>query len=390
MLTELDDSPWHQLPTTFDHVGTSDPRFFDRLWFAASDRQGHGALQFTMGVYQNMNVVDGGFVVIVDGIQHNLRVSRQLRPRYESDCGPLRLDVRDPMKRIGLSIAPNESGVSGELEWTATDPAQEERPHYARSHGRILEDYSRYDQIGECSGWLEVAGRRIEVDSWWSCRDHSWGVRERVGIPEPVTSPPVAAGASAGGLFAFLFYSTTDFAGHVQVTRRPDAGGHITAEIVDRATGESVVGERVGIDAEFVDDGRPRRVSHAGFDVTLAGGSTVRIDVTAQGPAVAMQGLGYGGYDDGLGLGVWRGLQHLESEVWDVSQPAQVGLPDGSVGRPVHRIQPVRVVQRSADGAVSEGTGSLTFIAELPLEEQAADSARTAGVSGPTRMKILG
>ncbi|HQV57669.1 MAG TPA: hypothetical protein PKV27_06635, partial [Ilumatobacteraceae bacterium] len=75
MLTHLDDSPWHQLPTTFDHVGTSDPRFFDRLWFAASAPDGSGALQFTMGVYQNMNVVDGGFVVIRNGRQHNLRVS---------------------------------------------------------------------------------------------------------------------------------------------------------------------------------------------------------------------------------------------------------------------------------------------------------------------------
>ena len=58
----------------------------------------------------------------------------------------------------------------------------------------------------------------------------------------------------------------------------------------------------------------------------------------------------------------------LETDVWDVSHPARVGYPDGSVGRPVHRIQPVRVRQRDADGRVSEGTGSLTFIAELPLD----------------------
>jgi hypothetical protein len=374
VLTELDDSPWHQLPTTFDHVATSDPRFFDRLWFAASDRAGNGALQFTMGVYQNMNVVDGGFVVIVDGVQHNLRVSRQLRPLYQSSCGPLRIDVREPLKRIGLSIAPNDSGVSGELEWTATDPAQEERPHYARSFGRVLEDYSRYDQIGECNGWLEVAGRRIEVDSWWSCRDHSWGVRERVGIPEPVTSPP--AQAAGGGLFAFLFYSTPEFAGHVQVTRRPEVGGHVTAEIVDRATGTSVVGEGIELEAAFVDDGRPRRVRQAWFDVTLADASTVRIEAEAQGSAVAMQGLGYGGYDDELGLGVWRGIEHLETETWDVSQPAAVGYPDGTRGRPVHRIQPVRVVHRAPDGRTSEGTGSLTFIAELPLDDAQSPTER--------------
>ncbi len=376
MLTALDDSPWHQLPTTFDHVFTSDPRFFDRLWFAASDRVGGGALQFTMGVYQNMNVVDGGFVVIQDGVQRNVRVSRQLRPTYESSCGPLRLEVLEPMKRIKLTVAPNDSGVTAELVWTATDPAQEERPHYARLSGRVLEDYSRYDQIGRCDGWVEIDGKRFELDSWWSCRDHSWGIRERVGIPEPVTGPPADPAAQAGGLFAFLFYSTDAYSGHVQVTRRADAPPHMTAEVIDRATGVSVVANRVGIEADFVDDGRPRRVREARFTVELADGSTVHIGAVAQGPAVAMLGLGYGGYDDGLGLGVWRGITHLEAEAWDVSHPAVVGHPDGSTSRPVHRIQPVAVTQTAADGQVSTGTGSLTFIAELPLDPAAGGGLR--------------
>ena len=373
MLTGLDDSLWHQLPTTFDHVGTSDPRFFDRLWFAASDRVGGGTLQFTMGVYQNMNVVDGGFVVIANGRQHNLRVSRSLRPRYVHDCGPLAIDVREPMKRIGLSVAANASGLSAELEWIASDPPQEERPHYARLSGRVLEDYSRYDQIGSCQGWVEIEGERLPVDSWWACRDHSWGVRERVGIPEPVTGPPAGA-ASGGGLFAFLFYSTPEFSGHVQVTRRAEGLNHSTVEIIDRATGVSALGERVGIEAEFVDTDRPRRVAKAAFEVHLQGGRAVQIEVEALGSPIAMQGLGYGGYNDELGLGVWRGEQFQESDVWDVTHPARVAYPDGSAGRPVHRIQPVRVRQRDADGTgadratVSEGTGSLTFIAELPMD----------------------
>jgi hypothetical protein len=119
--------------------------------------------------------------------------------------------------------------------------------------------------------------------------------------------------------------------------------------------------------AEFVDEGRPRRVSQAGFDLVLRDGSSVRIEAEAQGSAIAMQGLGYGGYNDGLGLGVWRGINHLEHDSWDVSKPAIVGYPDGTTGRPVHRIQPVRVTHRTSLGGVSAGTGSLTFIAELPL-----------------------
>ena len=363
LLTPLDDSPWHQLPTTFDHVGTSDVRFFDRLWFAASDRGGAGALQFTIGVYQNMNVVDGGFVVIHEGRQHNVRVSRQLRPVYDTSCGPLRIDVLEPHERIGLSIAANTGTVEGELQWVATLPPQEERHHHARSWGRVLEDYARYDQIGELSGRLVVEGDELELDSWWACRDHSWGVRERVGIPEPFTGTTAPPGASA---FAFLFFSTDTHGGHVQITKR-DGADHLTVEIVDRATGASMRGAHVVVDAEFVDDERPRRFRRVRLDVTDANDAVTTFELEAHGPAAAMQGLGYGGYDDGLGLGVHRGLEHLEADVWDVSHPAEVRAPDGTVDRPVHRIQPVRVTQTGPTGT-SRGTGSLTFIAEVPLD----------------------
>lgn len=364
MLVHLDDSPWHQTSTTFDHVHTSDPRFFDRFWFSAAARDGSGTLQFTIGVYQNMNVIDGGFIVVRNGRQHNVRASRQLRPIYDTSTGPLRFDVLVPFEHIRLTIAPNDGGVHGELHWRGTSAPQEERHHFARRWGRVLEDYSRYDQIGSLSGWLEIDGERIELDDWWACRDHSWGVRERVGIPEPFTGAVEAPGSS---MFAFLFFSTATHAGHVQMTAREGAD-HFTAEIVDLVTDAHAVGHDLTIDATFVDEGRPRRFGRASLTVTEDDGSVTVYEVERNGAAVAMLGLGYGGYDDGLGLGVHRGVDHLEHDVWDVSHPAEVVLPDGRVDRPVHRIQPVRVVRRAADGE-SEGFGSLTFIAELPLDD---------------------
>ena len=93
------------------------------------------------------------------------------------------------------------------------------------------------------------------------------------------------------------------------------------------------------------------------------------IEAEALCPAVDMQGLGYsGGFDDGRGLGCWRGEEHLEHDVFDVSHPVDVGRPDGSTARPLHRIQPVRVAMRGA-GLDSEGTGSLTLIAEGDLPQ---------------------
>jgi len=208
----MDDTLWHQLPTTFDHVGTSDPRFFDRYWFVATDPMGSGTLQFTLGAYQNMNVMDGGFVVVRGPRQHNLRVSRSLRPRYATECGPLRVEVIAPLQHVRLHVAHGAHAISGTLDWRAVLPAQEEAARFTRVRGRVVEESRRFDQIGACAGELRIAGESVRVDDWWAARDHSWGVRERMGIEEPVTGQDPAP--SMGSLFAFLFFSTATHGGH--------------------------------------------------------------------------------------------------------------------------------------------------------------------------------
>jgi hypothetical protein len=362
----MDDTLWHQIPTTFDHVGTSDPRFFDRYWFAANEPSGAGALQFTIGVYRNMNVMDGGFVVVHDGRQHNLRVSRSLRPRHETVCGPLAVEVVEPLRRLRLHVVPGEHTVHGELEWTAVLAPQEEVPRFTRVRGRVVEESRRFDQIGECSGWLDIDGRRVEVDRWWAARDHSWGVRQQVGIREPVTGP--AAEAGAGRLFAFLFFSTDAIGGHIQLAQFGGQPDYLTALLVDRAQhgGVDIEVDDAALSVEFHDDSRPRRFRRAEFEVRLAGGRRVTVGLDALGPSVAMPGLGYGGFEDGQGLGLWRGTEQLEHDVWDVRHHAEVVRADGRVDRPVHRIQPVHVTVHG-DRFGGEGTGSLTLIAEGSL-----------------------
>ena len=362
----MDDTLWHQIPTTFDHVGTSDPRFFDRYWFAANDPAGGGALQFTLGAYQNMNVMDGGFVVIHEGRQHNVRVSRSLRPHYETTCGPLHVEVIEPLHRVGLRVAAGDHGIHGELEWTAVMPPQEEVPRFTRVRGRVVEESRRFDQIGECRGWLDIEGRRLDIERWWAARDHSWGVRQQMGIAEPVTGPTVEAGV--GRLFAFLFFSTEAIAGHVQLAQFSGQPDHLTALLSHRRHPE--LGDVEVVDASlsvgFHDDGRPRRFRQARFELQLVDGRPVVVDLEPLGPSIAMPGLGYGGYDDGLGLGVWRGLDHVEHDVWDVSHHRDVARADGRVDRPVHRIQPVHVTVRG-DDMDGDGTGSMTLIAEGSL-----------------------
>jgi hypothetical protein len=358
MLTKLDDTLWHQLPTTFDHVWTSDPRFYDRYWFAIHSPDGRMAIHITMGAYRNMNVLDAGAVMIIDGKQYNLRVSRSLDGSVETECGPIRIAPIKPLESFDITIAPGAHTLSGSIRWTCVEPAREEHPHYNRLQGRVVEDYRRFDQIGQASGSMEVEGRRIDIADWWSCRDHSWGVRRGMGVPEPVTGPKIAL-AEKGHVMSFLFFSTDAMSGHLLFMQRGSDEPYTTGVVTERASEAVHVAQQIALSGELHPD--TKRFRSAQVRATFEGGKQLLLDVTARGASIAMQGLGYsGGYDDGLGLGVWRGAQHLESDVWDVSHPAKVVLPDGSQKVHWHRIQPVAI---AADfgGVASGGSGSMTL-----------------------------
>lgn len=122
MLGPLDDTLWHQIAEPFEHVGTSDPRFFDRYWFAVYDPAGQAAVQFTMGSYNNMNVIDGGVVMVRGGTQHNLRASRALRPRFEPEVGPMRVEPTVPLEELRVILAPGDHSIACDLIWRAGWP----------------------------------------------------------------------------------------------------------------------------------------------------------------------------------------------------------------------------------------------------------------------------
>jgi len=369
MLTPLDDTLWHQLPTTFDHVWTSDPRWFDRYWFAIYSQDGRVAIQVTMGAYRNMNVLDGGAVMVVDGRQYNVRVSRSLDGSVETVCGPLRVRPVEPLKSFDIVIAPGTHALHGQIRWECVEPAHEEHPHYTRLQGRTVEDYRRFDQIGVASGWLEADGRRIDIDRWWACRDHSWGVRRGMGVPEPVTGPKVTL-AEKGHVMSFLFFSTDTMSGSLLFSGRGDDAPYTTGVITDRATQHTRHAKKIELEVDLHPE--TRRFRRVRLAVGLEDGGQLHLDVEARGSSIAMQGLGYsGGYTDGKGLGAWRGENHLESDVWDVSHPSQIVYPDGGKKEHWHRIQPVGV-HVDLQGAASAGTGSmtLTIAGKLPQHLQ--------------------
>jgi hypothetical protein len=104
-----------------------------------------------------------------------------------------------------------------------------------------------------------------------------------------------------------------------------------------------------------------RRFRQATLALRLDTGDTLEVRAEPLGCSIAMPGLGYGGWNDGQGLGAWRGDAHEEGEIWDVADPELVIREDGREEKPVHRIAPVRV--ECSSPAQDRGTGSLTFIA---------------------------
>jgi hypothetical protein len=104
----------------------------------------------------------------------------------DTAVGPIRVEVVEPLRKLRVTIAENASGVTAELEYTASIPAYLEPRHFIREHGRVLIDTERYSQVGHWSGVIRVPGRVLTLSpaTWNAYRDHSWGVRP-VGEPEP-------------------------------------------------------------------------------------------------------------------------------------------------------------------------------------------------------------
>jgi hypothetical protein len=197
MLTQYDEFLCHQLSTTFDHVGTSDPKWTERVVVYGFDTTS-GNLNFMTGLarYANRNVMDAyGMVTLENKTAHVVRVSRELRPDAGLRVGPYAYEVTEPLKRVRIALDDNAHDLSFQLDFEGTFPAYEQNPAYFRSRGRVIEDARRYYQSGRLSGWFKVAGKRYEADAakWLVGRDHSWGVRRGGGggsIAEPSYMQP--------------------------------------------------------------------------------------------------------------------------------------------------------------------------------------------------------
>ena len=366
MLTALDESFMHQSALPFELCATSDHRFFDRTVVTATAPDGGAGVILGMAAYKNMNVMDGfAAVQVAQARQHNLRMSRELRPDMSQALGPLRIEIVKPFQEIRYILEANDAPFQFDMVFEKFMEPVLEEPHLHRAFGRVTQDYLRFNQLMTASGTLQIEGSTFAAARWFGWRDHSWGVRPGVGgfeppLPGVTDNFPSAARAGGKGLLLFYvgFMAGDDLGGGIQVIENAEGQGiYVTGHIGPPSGGASKVKSYEWDVKTFPGTRAPRRLHvHA---VTEDGR---HYDIVAE-PAArpwAYKGFGYdAGYDDGKGQGVWRSAGLLsEIDTYDISDPEEVVMPDGRRLRPNHREVAVRV---QVNGQA--GFGYMPFIA---------------------------
>lgn len=362
-LTELDEWPRHQLPRTFDLIASDSPHWSDGYYFTLSDVDGTLSLFTAIRLYPNNDVLDGYACAGVAGRQHNLRWSRRLRPRIDDlSVGPLSLVIERPLWTVRTRCEHSEYGIAYDLRWTGLHEPYLEDFVERRAGGRLSSQRCNYGQCCAVEGWVEVAGRRFDVDPTRSAgaRDHSWGIGRTGGARAPHAAPQPEPRTFAERQWAML--------------RFPDRS--VFWQLHTNDDGEFTMFEsRV-----FPHDGEPwsyaganklalrlvpgnRRLAEGTLELRRPDGGTDRFRFVPTGTPVYLQGGGYWqGFDDGLGRGVYRGDDHGEGEVWDVSQPDAVRDPKGLFhARPDAWAESFAIVE-NIDAPADRGFGHLECV----------------------------
>lgn len=349
MLTPLDETLHHQAPLTFDHVHTTDHRFYDRQLMGGFRADGEIAFLAGITIFKNMNVIEGfAMVQARSQKQYNVRLTRQLRPMPDSDAriGPLSLEIAEAFKTLRYVLEAGDYPIALDMRFDAMLPPRLEQPHVSRGDGRLHTDYLRYNQLGRISGHVLVEGERFDASDWFGWRDHSWGVRPGVGGFEPMTGTPGAGGVASasrtGGKGLFLVHAgfrAGDLGGAVQLIEDGEGKRLYTEGEVRQAQGDPV--EVVGIEHDVAFKPGTRVFDRMKLDLALADGRSIPIEAKSVGRPWVYRGGGFdGGFTDGEGQGVWRSRDlMIEVDSYDISDPETVILPDGSAATPRHREQ---------------------------------------------------
>jgi hypothetical protein len=343
----------HQIVDTFATLAESDLAWTEKLWTSIARIDGTLQLDFGLGKYHNRGIVDGFGGISRGREQWTVRGSRELQSAPEvSGVGPIHYEIIDPLHRVRVRLEPNDVlPISFDVELSGVTPPFFEDRNLVRNRRteRIDINVVRYHQGGWASGTVTVDGEthQIRPDEWFGFRDHSWGVRQSVGLPptDLINSPSSAASPPARGGMKW----TPSF------FRRPDGTYYETAIFL--AEGEwgyasGYLNESDGsqarvrsIDTDISYDPRTRFVRGGELHLTMESGEQRVIEVETLGDSgFFLRTAGYGQWK-GHVHGAWQGPLHVDGEYipdcWDDEHLRTLGQ---------FRDTPIRVREGSAVG----------------------------------------
>ncbi len=180
MLNPLDDYPIHQTGGPLSQPASGDRNHYDRYFFNGYDREGDCYFAAAMGLYPNRSVIDAAFSVVSGGVQRNVHASgRAPHDRTDTSCGPVRVEVIEPLHVLRLIVDDATHGIGCDLTWRARTVAVEEDRFVRHNGPRVVMDYTRLTQFGTWEGTVNAGDREITVDAetFLGSRDRSWGIR---------------------------------------------------------------------------------------------------------------------------------------------------------------------------------------------------------------------
>jgi hypothetical protein len=289
MIERWDDLPLHQTPAELARPASIDPRTYERYWFAAASTDGGWMLGAVVDVHPVLGALDAVFSVS-DGARATSVFARDVL-RHGRDvltAGPFRMEFVRPMRRLRFRV--DGEGFDADFEFDATTPAIAE-DRVTRTRGdRIVQDRSRYVQLGTVVGRCRSPLGEVALDetSWRAGRDHSWGIWDAPD-PDGPARPP-----GHGPSFFWLIGSFDDVGLQAVSHAEPDGTryGEYAAIVPTLAAGAELVGpgaaqrpctlREVSLRAEA----GTRRVAEATLTLTGAGGAS-----RPEGTRIAATGL---------------------------------------------------------------------------------------------------
>ena len=281
-------------------VDSDDPHFMDRFHLICHNAEGTLHLQAGLGMYPNVNVMDGFVIVRHNDVQRNIRLSRHLQTdRANTEVGPLSFKVLEPLKRWGIYLGDNEYGIGCSLEFV----------------GRVapylfpnLRSLAHYNQPGQYKGSIIFEGQQFNADGFLGPRDRSWGMRH-------------PGSFAALEIYLWIQAQFSNFSLTLLYAKWPDVASDrcLGAILNDDGSVFPLVEMRHRL--EFI----PGFRAYTKMELLLKDANGKERHLIAE-PISAPIYMSGGGYDDRHGSD--KGTFHIEGERWDdVSQPVSIESP---------------------------------------------------------------